>query len=97
MSELPRNKCGGETKGGAEGGRQKWVLVDKGSRGAGESEKGRRRQEEDGGEGSGWVGGIGREEERNESDMMLLALCDITEAKKNTEHINSYRIWCMIR
>ena len=59
--------------------------------------EGRRRQEEDGGEGSGWVGGIGREEERNESDMMLLALCDITEAKKNAEHINSYTIWCMIR
>ena len=42
-------------------------------------------------------GGIGREEERNESDMMLLTLCDITEAKKNAEHINSYTIWCMIR
>jgi len=26
LSELPRNKCGGETKGGAERGRQKWVL-----------------------------------------------------------------------
>jgi hypothetical protein len=49
------------------------------------------------GRGSGWVGGIKREEERNESDMMLLALCDITEAKKNAEYINSYTIWCMIR
>ena len=48
------------------------------------------------GEGSA-DGGIGREEERNESDMMLLTLCDITEAKNNTEHINSCRIWCMIR
>ena len=38
LAELPKNKCGGETKWGEERGRQKWVLVEEG-RCAGESEK----------------------------------------------------------